>query len=265
MEQKVKLEDLLGGKENEFKSEFHSLYIDDVEGEIVQLQVPDEVVELLGRDIISVPSKPYKQYTLYLSLFCSEYNDDVEIIHELRRAEPEDKLKVFIDSPGGSVSEGLRLVSVFKESFAGKVEIELDPSGASMGSYIFCTGDIRIAKHLSTLMFHYYSAGLYGKGQELKANQEFNDKYFPKMDYENLVVPGFFTQEECDTMIHGDDYYLDAEEMCYRGIATHVLVEDCVMEATDYIDFLESGLSYKDYAEYLELMVEDPFGTEDEL
>lgn len=73
-----------------------------------------------------------------------------------------------IDSPGGSVFEGISIFNAIKEYNKGKVEIVINSIAASIASYIALAGDVIKAHDNSTFMIHNAWTFTYGDGNELR-------------------------------------------------------------------------------------------------
>ena len=50
-----------------------------------------------------------------------------------------------------------------------------------------------------------------------------------------VVKNNFLTKEEFSKMLIGQDFWMDARELCERGIATHVLVNGKEVKAKKYL------------------------------
>lgn len=255
MAQSKNLKDLFKNLKDEddyVETEYHTLFITEEESDPVMVEVPEKLAKKCGQPAVALTAKPNKRYSLYLSSFLSEDNDLPELLQKLKEAEDGDTIEVFIDSYGGSIFEGIKIFDVIKENFRGKIVTILEPHGASMGAYAFCQGNIRVAHDYSGLMFHTYSFGTYGKGHEIKAQSDFLEKFNERLDHQLLVESGFYSEEEYKALVHGDDYYLDTEEMCLRGIVTNVMVDGYYLSAEEYLDYLESDMKIQEFSEFLE-------------
>lgn len=73
-----------------------------------------------------------------------------------------------IDSPGGSVFEGISIFNAIREYNKGRVEIVINSIAASIASYIALAGDVIKAHDNSTFMIHNAWTFTYGDGNELR-------------------------------------------------------------------------------------------------
>lgn len=73
--------------------------------------------------------------------------------NDMRNVGANEELKVFINSPGGSVFQGISIYNMIKDH-KGETTTEVTGLAASMGSYILMAGDNKIARENSTVMIH---------------------------------------------------------------------------------------------------------------
>jgi ATP-dependent protease ClpP protease subunit len=136
-----------------------------------------------------------------------------ELTNLLYAATADDQFILAINTPGGHLNSAIMLCDAIRNSSA-SVTARLSGSVCSAGTMITLACDkLHIADH-TEFMIHYYSAGTYGKGSELKQRQSFMDKSLRNM-YER-VYAGFLTAEEIESVIEGTDIWLDAEEVRER-------------------------------------------------
>jgi len=246
------LGELLQDSDDKIKSQFHTLFIKEA-SDTIQKKLTEEEAAAVGVDEVTIECKPHKEYTLYTSAYVSETNDMAETMNALRQSEnPADTLEIFIDSPGGYVSEYIKLMTTAKGLFAGKTTTVLDPEGSSCGALLFCAGDIRVIPEFGHLMFHNYSGGARGKGQEIVAEVSFSDPHMNSLFRRIVVDSGIFNEDEFYKLTHGEDYYFDAYEACVRGAATHVIVGQYMVDAEDFVNMKDEGFTTpEEYAEYM--------------
>ncbi len=203
----------------------HSLY-----KEKVEQQVEVEVITVIPE---------HTKYTVYIGDFDEDAKGLHQLYRELREADEDDTLDLRISSNGGYVTEGAQFFNIIREKFYGNVTTYLDSHAYSMGALLFCIGDDeRIIYENSELMFHDYSSAHIGKGGELIASMEFNSKHIRKFFRQIIMSGKFLTAAEFEMMINGKDFWFDAEDMCKRGIATHVMVGPKKLTAKEYLDVL---------------------------
>lgn len=210
---------LTPNSDNNMKNnEHHTLFIKQEDGETIKIS-PD-----------------FKRYSLYLTDFAEDSRGLHEAYNVLRYAEENDILEVRISSNGGYVNEGMILHNIINELFEDRCITVLDPMGYSMGALAFCMGDYRLVYETSEIMFHNYSTGLWGKGNEILAHMKHTDKSL-KNFFDSVVIG--LTDDEKAALYSGSDFWFNAREMCQRGIATSVCVGPHVFDADQYIELLK--------------------------
>lgn len=200
--------------DNMKNNEFHTLFSKDIPAETMAI------------------SPGYKKHTFYLTEF-AEYGRGLhEVYNSLHNAGENDLLEIRISSPGGSVTEGQTLYNLIQEMFTDRCITILDPEGYSMGALTFCMGDFRVCYENSSIMYHNYSAGTGGKGNEIIAHVKHMDKSL-KMFFDTVVIG--LTDEEKEVLYAGGDFWFDTQEMCERKICTTVIVGPHIFTAEEYL------------------------------
>ena len=196
-------------------SEYHTLFTEDVREE----RIP---VEGKPQQYIIIPF--HRLYRVFISAFSENKKGLHAVFHELRKAGNFDRLELRINSDGGSVTEGLQFFNIILEKFGQNTTTFLDNHGYSMGALLFCMGYRRVIYPYSEIMFHNYSHGAWGKGGNVKSQVEHADRSMSVFFKDITVEQGFLSKKEYKEMTLGKDFWMDCEEMCRRGIATHVVV-----------------------------------------
>ena len=177
------------------------------------------------------------EYSLYLSEFAENSTEFAMLLNELRNAKEEDIIKLFINSPGGHVSEGRALINTLQGNNA-DLHTELISQGHSMGALLFCIGSRRVIYENSSIMFHNYSGGMAGKGHEIEQWARHLSKNLNSF-FKSIIIG--LTDEEIQELIEGKDFWFGAKEMCQREIATHVIIDGIVVTATEYLKTLKQA------------------------
>lgn len=139
-----------------------------------------------------------------------EYN---ELCHRLLVADKDEKVTLVLNTPGGAVDSALMIIDAINQSKA-KITAHVTGTVASAGTMITLACDkVTVAPH-SAFMIHNYSAGLAGKGNELKARQEFTDKHLNEAF--RTFYTNFLSPEEMEEVIDGKDLWLSTEEVLER-------------------------------------------------
>jgi ATP-dependent protease ClpP protease subunit len=219
-------------KHNEVSSELHTLFVRTV----------PESKRLIDRKKNLYQWRPkYRIFTLYVERFKELKRGLHSVFNELRQAKREDYLEIRINSGGGSVNEGIQFYNLMREKFNGRTCAYLDNHGYSMGALLFCMADKRVVYPYSDLMFHNYASAVSGKGGELKARLEHKDRLLRNFFKDMVVEKRFLSADEFDEMIIGRDFWMDVEEMCHRGIATHVIYENREIKAKKYLKIIKKS------------------------
>lgn len=221
-------------------SKFDNKFSNKVENKIKKIKNEEEKKEKssnsFGQHKIVENSEISKRFTLHIGDFS---NDDIEIAslcEELSQATQNDTLEIKIASCGGSVFELNKIVNTAKSFFYKRIVTFIDSHAYSAGALIFLVGDTRIVYENSCSMFHDVALFVYGKHSDVKNETIFNQRYFDNLIKKELK--DFFSNEEIEEMLNGKEFWLDAYEMCKRGIATHIFVFGELMEAAKYIEYM---------------------------
>lgn len=116
-------------------------------------------------------------YGVIGSSFWEEGNDAKNFVKDFKRLEAQyDRIDVHINSPGGSVWDGLPMFNVIRAS---KKEIHTYNDGIafSMGAMIFLAGKHRHASKGSLLMLHNVLGGAVGNADDLRNSAAMMDKH----------------------------------------------------------------------------------------
>ncbi len=216
--------------QKELSSEQHTLYIENI---------PEHKTVLNKEKGIYRITPKHKRYRVYIGRFFELKRGLHSVFNGLREASEKDYLELMINSGGGLVNEGQQFYNLMQDKFYGRTISYLDNKGYSMGALLFCMADKRIIYPYSDLMFHTYSHGSYGKGGEVKTHVDHTAKKLEQFFYDLIVKQGFLSDKEFQKMLIGHDYWMDAKELCKRGIATHVIREGEEITAKEYLKELK--------------------------
>lgn len=154
-----------------------------------------------------------KLYNIYFSEEFIEpyhYND---LFNLLRNISPTDFVNMYVNSEGGDLHTGAQLIKSMRESPA-TITTYLDGTAHSLAPIIILAGDdISVSDH-SLMMFHDYSVGHFGKGNEIVRQTQAYNKFYREL-LETYAHP-FLSIEEIDDIVSGKDLYLDSEQIKER-------------------------------------------------
>ncbi len=217
--------------ENIVKTTHHSLYVEDIpmsfEPVVVEGEVVNNIYEKNGG-------------TKFLKLFFGDFEEDTSMTHDMihrlqKESGPNNILEIHISSHGGSVDELIEYFDLIKSMYS-NVSSYLT-KGYSAGAIAFLCGNQRIVYEASTWMIHSYSAGVYGKRDDMLKQIEHSDRRVQK--FNDKVLKPFFSKKELKLMAQGQDFWLDANELLQRGIATHIIIDGEVLSSKEYFKKLK--------------------------
>ena len=218
--------------ENEVYAQNHSLFID--EKPVVMNPLRDEDGKIV--DGFYEQDGGFTVYKLFLGNFEESGNGIQRIINKLQSAKDGDILEFHISSNGGSVDELLELYNLCDTLFFGRVTTYANHA-YSAGAWAFLMGTDRVLYEHSSLMWHSYAGGFGGKRQDLLDHMKHEDSRL------NVFLMGtlepYFTAKEIKKMNSGKDFWLNTEDACKRGIATHVMIHGEVISADDYLQSID--------------------------
>jgi ATP-dependent protease ClpP protease subunit len=137
----------------------------------------------------------------------------VELIALLEACKPQDNVILNLATPGGYLSTALLIRDALKFTEASTVAY-IAAEVASAGTMIALSCDNLEVADDASMMIHYYSQGVYGKGNELKARADFEARSMPKLF--KKVYKTFLTKKETKDIIADKDLYLNKKEILRR-------------------------------------------------
>lgn len=158
-------------------------------------------------------SKSYvsNEYNLYLhgeiSHDADQYLEHFAVYHQ---AGPDDLIRLWIQSPGGSVAVGNQYIQHMKRCPATIVAV-IGMGTASEGTAICLAADEWEVDEMSTFLVHGFSYGTYGHEAQVYNTATFNKK----LNERSLrsTYTGFLTEEEILEALKGVDLLFDGEEL----------------------------------------------------
>lgn len=150
-----------------------------------------------------------------------------ELCYKLDNASPAEEFFIYINTPGGILDAAIMLVSSIKNT-AANTTARLSGTVASAGTIIsLACKNVEVADH-TAFMIHNYSGGLFGKGHELKAHQEFVDANLNKSF--SSFYEGFLTPAEIKRVIDGKDYWMNKDEVLSRLDRKNGYSEEAILD-----------------------------------
>ncbi len=223
-------------KDKELSSEKHTLFIKEIADKYNLINKEKNLYEIIPK---------HKIYIVYIDAFKEFKKGLHSVFNELRNASSRDILEFRISSYGGLILEGQQFYNLIQEVFNDRVVAYLDNHGYSMGALLFCMAKKRVIYPYSNIMFHNYSGGVFGKGQEIESQVKYFSKVLKKFFKDIIVKQGFLTKKEFNEMMLGKDFWLDTKEMCKRKIATHVIYDGKEYKAKEYLKLIKKNKEKK--------------------
>lgn len=156
-------------------------------------------------EIISKPNKG-KKYTISIWDSIDDYEDYDKLFSTLEEIGSDDHVTLQVSSPGGRCDIGFNLHDRIIK-IPCNVEVIVPYPTYSMGAILSLSGDSLEVCPGAFLMFHDYSTGTRGKGNEIFKQTEAYKKAF---EYRfNQICQPFLTKKECEQILNGQDLYVN--------------------------------------------------------
>lgn len=120
-----------------------------------------------------------------------------------------DPILIVIDSPGGSIVDGLKLINAVRYSSV-QVNTLCEGMCASMGAFLHQAGKKRYMSDRSMLMFHNASGGLRGSFDQMRSQLKTFDLMVERMLYESNKPTGLTYKQWRDLVAR--DYWIEAQD-----------------------------------------------------
>ena len=142
-------------------------------------------------------------------------NDETSksLIKTLKSCGSQDIVSIYLNTMGGDMYTTMQIINSIR-SCAGRVATHADGLVASAGSLIFFAGDMMSVSELSSFLLHNGSGGVGGKMSDVHAHSDHTRSLIHKV-FHSVYEP-FFTPDEVDKILQGQDMYLHAEQVMGR-------------------------------------------------
>ncbi len=175
--------------------------------------------------------------TMYVSTFSESKPNLAILLNDIRKLNRGDRINLIFNSPGGLISEGRAMINTMINTGA-DIQTELVSEASSMAAVMFCIGHRRIIYENSSLMFHNFSGGTIGKGQDMKDYIDHAIKNISEFTRGHVLG---LSDKEIKKMFNGKEYWFGSKKICKRGIATHVNVEGIMIPVKQYLKALKKA------------------------
>ena len=179
------------------------------------IELPITIKDSTSNDylFINTTTKTSYNHTVYLLNEITDIQHYLTFLTLLENATENDTITIILNNCGGYISTGTHLIDSIRNSNA-LVNIKVVANCYSMASMLAITGDNLEINDTSYLMFHDYSGGQYGKGNEMSLQNTASQSQM-KLFFKKYLTP-FLTNEECTTILQGKDLYIHAEDVRKR-------------------------------------------------
>ena len=157
--------------------------------------------------------KSKNKITVFITEDIAEPSAYNELIYWLQSASSKDKITLYLNTDGGDLDSTISIINAIKNSKA-TITAHLSGTVASAGTMIALSCDNIVVDDYTKFMVHTYSTGITGKGNEVKARQDFMDLSINKLL--KKVYNKFLTNEELCSLLEGKDYWFDKKEIIKR-------------------------------------------------
>lgn len=180
----------------------------------------DDKKDLLAT--IEIKRKPYRQFEqtytaqhihFYLSEDIGGPEQYTDMIYRISIALPGDTIFIHLNTEGGQLDTGVQIINAMQNSQA-KIVTILEGVAYSLGTLIFLAGDEMVVNDHCMIMFHNFSGGLVGKGNELTSELNATLKWFAILA-KTIYVP-FLSEEEFARISRGEDLWMHSPDIRKR-------------------------------------------------
>lgn len=154
-------------------------------------------------EILVTPQSSLYEICIWDDLEEFEHYD--ELMKVIPKIKEDDQVYLKVGTPGGRCDIGFMLIDRFK-GLPCRCDVVVPYPTYSMGAIMALCGDSLTMMPGSFLMFHDYSTGGRGKGNELiKSTEAYSEIFAYRF---NDICHPFLTEEECKAVLEGQDLYI---------------------------------------------------------
>ena len=154
---------------------------------------------------VNVTPNEGKLYEVSIWDDIEEYEDYDELLKQLSKISSRDDVTLSVSSPGGRCDVGFMIIDRLR-ALECNVDVIVPYPTYSMGAIMSLCGDSLEIEPGAFLMFHDYSTGTRGKGNEIFKGTEAYKETF-KYRFKDVCHP-FLSKKECDKILDGHDLYI---------------------------------------------------------
>lgn len=162
---------------------------------------------------LNQPKTLAQLHEFYISGVIGAAEQYVQVFDIIRHASEQDTVKLYINSYGGDLFSAIQFMRVLAETEA-HVVCSVEGICASAATFLFLAADsFEVTPH-SCFLFHNYSGGTIGKGNEMYAQIMHERKWSERLLRE--IYADFLTEQEIQDLINGKDIWMDVDEVAER-------------------------------------------------
>lgn len=135
------------------------------------------------------------------------------LIQLLRMSEPEDTVRIWLNTKGGYMDSALQIIDAMSASKA-KVIVVMSGEVMSAGSMIALGAPNVVVGEQARMMIHCASYGVGGKSPDIVDRVNFETRELQSIM--NKIYEGFLSKEELKRVMEGKEMYFNADEIIHR-------------------------------------------------
>lgn len=152
-------------------------------------------------------------YEFYISGEIEDPECYIDMFDIARHAQHTDTLKFYLNSCGGNLFTAIQFLRVLMETEA-HVVVSIEGAAMSAATLLFLAADSVEITPYSSIMFHDYSGGMWGKGGDMNRQMIHERKWSETLFKE--IYEDFLTPTEIDSMLDGKELWMDSDEVLKR-------------------------------------------------
>ena len=170
-------------------------------------------IKKLYRHYETTVSIPVRQVHFYIDQEVGAPSEYSDMFYSLQTATAQDEIFIHLNTGGGRLDTGIQMINLMKASDA-KIITSLEGNAYSLGTLIFLSGDEMLVHDYCMMMFHDYSGGVGGKGNEQAAQLTATNKFFASIA-KKIYIP-FLSDDEVSRVLRGEDLWMASPEIKTR-------------------------------------------------
>lgn len=186
-----------------------------LEADLVQLRIKEE--ERLNAKV-DASDDAVRNYFFLAPIAPSSVHKCISTLNHWSRRDPGEPITIVLDSPGGSVIDGLHLFDFLLEIKRRGHHLTIITRGyaASMGGIILQAADHRVLGRYAWMLIHEISSGAVGKASEMEDELKLV-KRLQEQAIEILAERSTLTERQIVTRWKRKDWWLDSAEALKLG------------------------------------------------